>query len=49
MCRFPIPRPAPVFYEELGQGGEHIIGVEATGDRDRQALAAELIDNREHL
>jgi hypothetical protein len=39
----------PVFYEGLGQARQHVIRVEASGDRDPQALAAELVDDREHF
>jgi hypothetical protein len=39
----------PVFHEEIGQGGQHIIRVEPSGNDDRQTLAAELVDYGEHF
>jgi hypothetical protein len=38
-----------MFDEKLGQGGQHVIRVEAPRNRDRQALAAELVNYCEHF
>src|SRR5580698_1924739 len=38
-----------MFHEELGQSGQHVIGVEPPRNRDRHALAAELVNYRQHF
>ena len=42
-------RRGPVHADELGQDLDHTRGPDAPGDVDRQALACELIDNRQTL
>ena len=38
-----------MFYEELGQSGQHVIRVEPPRNRERHALAAELVNYRQHF
>ena len=36
-------------HEKIGQSYQHVIRVESPRNRDRQALAAELVNYREHF